>query len=374
MKRDTSDPLQLARPAFLVFLLAIVFVFGWVVVRPLLAPCVLAVLAAVIFHPVHERVSARLKDRKTLAAAASIVLLSIFVAVPLGLFFSIFLVQVEELLSEALGIEAGDLFSSRMVEILSFYLEWVANAISKYTGESLDLRGMGMSAAKNFAQAVYDRLPDVLGFTGVFILNFLAFSIVLFFLFLEGPALLELLIELSPMDDRYDRQIFSRLSSMIQAVFMGGVLTAICQGTVGMLGLLIVGIDRAVVWGVLMAVCSLIPVVGTAIIWGPAMMYLWLDGHPAKAGVLLVFGITIGLMDNVVRPLFIKGRAGINPLLIFLGLFGGIQSVGPMGLIYGPLVAATVVEAVRIYRSDFLKDGKKPDAPTASVSKPVDAA
>lgn len=345
---------RIARTAFITFLSLILLTFFWVVLRPLLPSIVLASLVAVIFFPVHTWVEKVLRGRKVLAALASMGLLSLFIVIPVVSFLALFIYQMRIVLKGVLGADPSEIFTGDFFAKFETHIQWLTNFISQYTDSSIDFRAMGVNVFQAISKGVYTSLPDLLGYTGSLVLAYMVLCIVLFFMLLQGKAIVDLIVELSPMSDKYDRQILGRLASTIQAVFIGALLTSLVQGAIGMVGFLIVGVENAVVWGGVMAFCSLIPVVGTAIIWAPAAIYFWISGDMGSSIVLLVTGGIIALSDNIIRPMFMQGKVAISPLIIFLSLFGGIRTAGAMGLIYGPLLAATVVEALRIYRSDFM--------------------
>jgi predicted PurR-regulated permease PerM len=354
-----------ARRSFVLFFGAAALVFTWVVLRPLLAPIVLGVLAAVVFQPVHRQLEARLGgEGSRRAAVASLLLTNLFVGAPAIGLAILFLVQLRSVLEDFLGQQTNTALTSRLIQIVNQYIDWASLLVGRYVGSTVDLHDSARQAILNLGSALYERLPDIVGYLGGILIAYLVLNIVLFFVFLEGNFVVDLLVELSPLGGDYTRRILRRLEQMIDGVFLGSLLTAAIQGLVGTLGFFVTGFPSFVVWGVLVAGAALIPLIGTALVWGPAVLYLFLTSQ-WKAGVtLLSFGVVIGTVDNLIRPLLIRTQVPIHPLVIFVAVLGGIQSAGPMGVIYGPLLAAIVVEAVRIYRSDFGSAPKKQEAPT----------
>ncbi len=357
--------------SFLVFLLLIAGAFAWIVLRPLLAPLVMAILAAVLFHPFHSRIERRLGGPGTITSLLSTLGLNLFVAAPMAAFAAYFVTQLREVLAKGIGIESTDLSSSRFMQLIGAYSEWATRRLAEVLGTQLDIQGAAMNTLRNLGEAIYTSLPGILGSAGLFVLDLIIFNIILYFLFREGPGLVNALVELSPMDDRYDRQILSRLRRMIEAVFMGALLTSLLQGVLGFLGFWFGGISNPLVWGALIGLTGVIPGIGSIVIWAPAAIFQWTDGSHGSAIVIGIFGLAIGLSDSLLRPIFIQGRAAVSPLVIFIGLFGGILTAGPMGLIYGPLLAAAVMEFIRIYRSDFLSS--TPPVAAVAPSKPPPA-
>jgi predicted PurR-regulated permease PerM len=266
------------------------------------------------------------------------------------MFFS----QMRRAVQLVLGATPEDFSSGALFTQFESYFEWFSGVIGHYAGDSLDLRGIGLSALQNAGKALGGSIPDILGYTGSLVFTYAVTTVLLFFFLMEGPRIVGLIVELSPMRDRYDRQILGRLRDTTQAVFIGSFLTSIVQGIIGMFGFMVVGISTPLVWGVFIAVASLIPVVGTALVWVPAAIYLYFSSGLGSALTMAGFGAAIVVSDNLLRPIFVRGKTEISTLLIFISLVGGLKTAGGMGLIYGPLLAAAIVEFTRIYRSDFM--------------------
>jgi len=230
-EEERQRAIQIARTSFLVFLLLIAGTFGWIVLRPLLAPLVMVILAAVLFHPLRTRIERRLGGPGTITSLLSTLALNLFVAAPMAAFAVYFITQLREILALGIGIESSDLSSSRFMQLIGAYSEWAARRLAEVLGTQLDIQGAAMNSLKHLGEAIYTSLPSILGSAGLFVLDLIIFNIILYFLFREGPALVDVLVELSPMEDRYDRQILSRLRRMIEAVFMGALLLVWLQYT-----------------------------------------------------------------------------------------------------------------------------------------------
>jgi predicted PurR-regulated permease PerM len=129
-----------------------------------------------------------------------------------------------------------------------------------------------------------------------------------------------------------------------------GLIIAGLQGFLGGLAFTIGGIPTAVFWGVLMAFFSLVPVVGSALIWGPAALWLGLSGHWGKAAtVLVICGGIAAVADNIIRPLLLRNRTRLNELLLFIGVLGGLEVFGLLGLVVGPTIVAAAMGVFRVY-------------------------
>ncbi len=333
----------------LLLLLAVVFVR--VVVWPLLAPVVLAVVARIVLAPVHERLAARLgPGRAGLGATVSLLLLVLGVLVPATGAAILFVVQAQVVLEELLGMQEGLTLTTRLASLVDRYLEWLQRLGARYLPAGIDLREVAQERLQEAAGQLYGSLPGLVELVGEAVLGLLVFMLTLFFLFRDGHRIAGLLVELAPLQPAHSRRILGRLEQTVEAVFVGALLTALFQGTLGGLAFFLAGFSSFVIWGALIAVCSFVPVVGTALVWAPAAVFLLLTGQPGPGLLLLVFGVLIATTDNLLRVAFLRGRVALHPLLLFLAVFGGLLSAGPMGIIYGLLLTAAFVEGIALYR------------------------
>lgn len=339
------------RTAFLVFAGAVAAAFAWFVLRPVLAPVVLAVLLAVIYQPAHRRVERRLGSGSAWSAAASLLVLTLLVGAPVAGVWRLLSAQVRSVLEEVLGEDEN---RSRLVELARQAMDGLSQLLQPLTGRDFDTGELLQAALTRIGGGLYEHLPDLVGLAGRFTLGALIFYLVLFVLLLRGRELLATLVALLPLGEAHSLRILERLKRTIQGVFLGAMLTSVVQGAVGAVGFWITGFQNFLVWGALIAAASFIPFVGTGLVWGPAAIYLGLTGHLAAMAGMLAVGALVSTVDNFIKPLLIHEQAEVHPVLVFLGLVGGVSSMGPMGLIYGPLIVACLTEALRIYRSDFL--------------------
>lgn len=346
--------------------------FFWLAVRPLIAPLVLAALTAVLFEPIHRRLEARLGVATNRAALASILLLLVFFGGPAVGFAMLFVAQARTVLGDFLGLSAGQTIASRLAQLINQYIEWLEALDARYLGRVLDLSAIGMERAQDFGAAVYERLPDFLAYGASLVFAYLIFTVALFFLLRDWRAIVDLVLECAPIEPSHTLQILIRVRETIRAVFLGSVLTAVFQGSLAALAFLLTGFPNFAVWGALTAMASFVPVVGTALVWGPATVFLLTNGDLPRGLMLLAFGIFISTTDNMLRLLFLGVRMAVHPLVLFVAVFGGLTAVGPMGVVYGPLLAACLFEALAIYR-EHLRSAQSDDPPAKASPDPQTA-
>jgi predicted PurR-regulated permease PerM len=176
----------------------------------------------------------------------------------------------------------------------------------------------------------------------------------LFFMLRDGPSLITLLIRALPLGDAREHLLMAKFAEVVRATVKGNLVVAIVQGSLGGLIFWILGIPGALLWGVIMILLSMIPVVGAVIIWGPVAIYLFATGDWIAATVLTAFGFCIiGLVDNVMRPLLVSRDTKMPDYLVLLSTLGGISLFGLNGFIVGPLITALFMAFWGIFARDF---------------------
>lgn len=341
---------RLQRRAFLLATVAMLAACAWFVLRPLLAPMVLAVLTTVIIFPVQRRFESWFSGRRVWAAIVSTLALALGVGAPLFGFSILFWQQVQEFLAEILGRDEN---RTRLAELTTQLVEWSSSLAQSTLGHRIDLVALAQDTLRKLAGAASERIPSLFGQAGQLAIGALLFFILLFVLLIRGRALVELLIELSPFDEDHSQRIVARIEGTIKGVFLGVLATAVAQGTLGGLGFWLAGFDNQLLWGVLIAGAGMIPMVGTGLLFIPSVLYLFASGRTGEALWMAAIGATVGTIDNLIKPLVIHERAAVHPVLVFVGLLGGLRSFGPMGLLYGPLLVAGLIEMIRIYRDEY---------------------
>jgi predicted PurR-regulated permease PerM len=168
------------------------------------------------------------------------------------------------------------------------------------------------------------------------------------------PRMVTAIVVVSPLEPKHTRGLLAEFQRVGRITVFGTVLTGLAQGALAAMGFWITGVPHPMFFGIATALASLIPAVGTLLIWVPAGMYLFASGHPAKAIVELVWGavFVVGLSDYLIRPRLV-GDAAMPALLVFVALFGGLKVLGLSGLIVGPVVMALAVTVLRLYSTEY---------------------
>jgi predicted PurR-regulated permease PerM len=211
-----------------------------------------------------------------------------------------------------------------------------------------------------FASMAIEKTSNVLFSLPSIILQIIITFFILFYLFKDGPELVKKCKDLLPLKRKYKAMVYLKLKETTHAVMYGSILIAMIQGALGALGFWFFGIKAFVIWGLVMAIFALVPFVGTAIIWIPAGLFLIAKGATQgntmmvwKGVGLLIYGtFIISSADNILKPKLIGDRAGLHPVIVLLGVLGGLSLFGFAGFIIGPLILTTLKSFIDIYQKE----------------------
>ena len=187
-----------------------------------------------------------------------------------------------------------------------------------------------------------------------FFTSFLIIFFILFYFFRDGDRIVERLKEISPMDETYEQAVIRRFAQISKATVKGTVLVGVTQGFLGALTLWVTGIDTWVLWGVVMAALSIIPMLGPYVVMIPAGIIQLIVGNYVRGLIILVMGtVIIGSVDNLMRPHVVGRGARMHDLIIFFATLGGIGVFGILGFIVGPVIAALFLTILDIFTVEF---------------------
>ncbi|MEW6757761.1 MAG: AI-2E family transporter [Acidobacteriota bacterium] len=310
----------------------------------------LALLSAAVFaglsQPVYARLLKVFRGRAAWAAGATVLLDLLLVVLPLLGFLGVLAgqaVDVSQTLVPWIQEQArgGHAFENLLAKIPG------GDRLAPYQDQILEKAGEVAARAAGF---VADALAaGALGTARFLLLVFVMLYAMLAFL-MSGRALLDRAYAVLPLPVEDHRRMEETFRSMARAVVKGTLVVGAVQGALVGLAFAVAGIQGPVFWGTAAAVCSVIPSVGTALVWVPGAVYLLLSGHPAAAaGLTLWCGAVVGSVDNLLRPRLVGKDTRLPDLLVLLGTLGGLSLFGPIGLVLGPIVAALLVTAWDLY-------------------------
>jgi predicted PurR-regulated permease PerM len=321
--------------------LAVALYLSWLVISPFVAAISWAVVIAVLFFPVHARLERRIGSAAWSAALSTLLAIAVILT-PLALAMT------------AAATELRDV-SLRLPQTMDRWLdplhpvtgpaiawieqfanlnhlrdpEWLKASFADWSGGSLGLVGGAMAMAVQAALIV----------------------VTMFFLFKDAPLVRTTLYDLVPVENRRLWALFARTRDVIIASVYGTVLVAIVQGTLGGLAFAVLGLPSPILWGVVMMLLALVPLLGPFVVWVPAACYLASSGDVGRAIALALWGtLVVGLADNLLRPMLVGNRTNMHGLVVFFGVLGGLKVFGLLGLIMGPVVfaiALSLIDALR---------------------------
>lgn len=335
--------------AFFIFLL-----IGFLaIMRPFLMPMLLAGILTTVFSPLYDKIRSFLKDRARLASMITTIVIFLIIILPVTWIVAILINQLYGLVGQLDFKEIfGKLFST------DFYLTYIEPSIQDVEARfqvKINLFGVLTDFARQTAGYIYSYSPAVLLGTAQFIFNFFIMLIGIYFLFLEGSALLKLFYDLSPLRETHERRLSLRVRETINASVFGYLVTGFVQGLLAAGIFAIVDLKAFALLGATTFFMSMVPVVGASGVWIPVCVWLFLHGQTGQGFVVLVGGAgIISGIDNFLKPILIQGKTKIHPLLIFFSLFGGIKLFGPLGILFGPVITALLIATIKIYREEFV--------------------
>ena len=336
----------------IVFLTFLPFYVFYQILSPFLISILWGVILAIAFHPLLRKLRTLLKQKEGLSALVMTSLVVFVIVLPftfLAFSLSREVIDTYHRLEEM--IQSGELqgYLEQIKRVPGFQSVW------DQLGQSRDLSLFDpvdflLKNLQQFSTFLYNRATKIFKGLSTFLIGFFFTLLSLYYLFKEGERLLEKIKEIAPIPSRERDLILLRFKEMTNATFRGGILVAMIQGALGGLSFWILGISSPILWGTAMAILSFIPMGGTALVWAPASILLWIQGAWIKALILLGIGIlAISMIDNILRPALISSTTNIHPLLLFFAVLGGIQTFGLIGLLLGPLIASLCLTIIEIY-------------------------
>jgi predicted PurR-regulated permease PerM len=318
------------------------------IVEPFVGPLLWAIFLAFLLNPLHVRLTRRMRNRPHWSAFALTMLTLIVFIGPLTALSAAFAAQVGDLLQYVRKILEGQ--TTNVLDLAN--VPWIQGALQRLEDvfgiNSAQIHGWATQAAQEVLQGVASFGGKVfLGAMGT-VMGFVLMIFMLFFFIRDGEQMFATTRELIPMRSAYKARLFDHLAAVTRAMVLGTGLTALIQGALVGIAFLIVGLPSPLVFGVIAALVSLLPFGGTALVWIPAAIALAVQGHWKSTIFMVIWGsLLVSLVDNVVRPMLVSGRAHVGTLTVFIGVLGGLAAFGAIGLFLGPVVLALIIALIR---------------------------
>ena len=314
----------------------------------------LTILLAGIFsglaHPLYERFCRLLKGRRSGASLLTLVVIVLVILVPLGLLLTVVTAQAFKV-GESISPWVQDKLNHPDQIMLWLQAQPFYAKIEPFQDDILTKAGQAVGLVSGF---LINSLSQATSGTVQFFFLLAIMLYTMYFFLIDGHKLLDRILYYLPLADEDEQQLLARFGSVTRATLKGTAVIGLLQGSLAGLAFAVVGIGSPVFWGTLMVVLSVIPGIGTGLIWVPAAVILAAGGHWASGiGLALFCALIVGSIDNFLRPRLVGKDTQMPDLLIFLGTLGGIMMFGVLGFIVGPIVAALFVTSWEIYGVAF---------------------
>jgi predicted PurR-regulated permease PerM len=324
---------------FLLLIIAISLAFAWIL-WPFYGAVLWGTVLAIVFAPLYRRLSRSMRQRRNLAALATVMIIVVIVILPLTLITA-------SLVQEASGVyekfQSGELNLARnFQQVVDVLPTWVANLLDRFGLTNLAEVQERLSAGlMKGSQFLATQALNIGQTTFELVVRLFVMLYLLFFLLRDGDKLFRIIKDAVPLRAEQQRALFSKFATVIRATVKGTIVVAVLQGALGGLIFWFLGIRAALLWAVLMAFLSLLPAVGAALVWLPVAIYFVVTGAVWQGLVLVAYGVlVIGLVDNLLRPILVGTDTKMPDYVVLISTLGGIEIFGVNGIVLGPLIAA----------------------------------
>lgn len=360
---------------FFILILLIVTLAFFNIMGPYFSALLWAAILAVIFHPVKNKFRQALGDRNNLASLLTVLMICLMVFIPLAIVMSSLIVEFNLVYNSLQNAETP--LPVILADLLRYLPDWARALLAEHhfaTAAEIQqtLSNVALRGGRYLAGSAFLIGKNTFGIA----ISFGVMLYLLFFLLRDGSHLVNLILEALPLSRYVKHHLFMKFVAVARATVKGTIVVAVVQGVLGGLAFWFLGINGSLLWGALIAFLSLIPAVGSAIIWVPAAIYFFASGMFWK-GVFLVgfFMLVVGLVDNFLRPVLVGKDTKMPDYLILITTLGGMEIYGINGFVIGPLIAALFIACWNLLSgrghqgniaeidNEFMAEGKKPADP-----------
>jgi predicted PurR-regulated permease PerM len=341
------------RTAFVLLLVAAVTALFLAVTWPFFKPLLLGALLAGLFHPLYRWITRLLGGRASLGAGVTLLVLLVLGLGPVSAFLGIVLQQALTMSDQAIPWLSQHLGAASTFNVQ----EWLVQrfpALAKYMPSQEQLLQQVGTAAKTTGAFLVTFASRMTATTAAFVLNLFVMLYAMFFFFRDGDKILERIFYYTPLSDEDETRMLTQLASITRATVKGTLVIGVIQGALAGIAFWVAGIEGAALWGTIMTILSIIPGIGAALVWVPAVIILFVTGQYLTATLLAAWcAAVVGTVDNFLRPMLVGRDAKMPDLLILIGTLGGLFLFGPIGFIVGPIVCGLFLTVWDIYGATF---------------------
>lgn len=366
--------------AFVLILMLATSVLFIAVMWPFLKALLLGAILAGLCHPLYRWLTRLFRGRKSGAAAVTVLILFLLIVGPLGAFLGVAVQQALNVSERAIPWAQEHFGTASTFDARAWLVQRFPALAAHVPSQEHIVASVGTAAkaAGGFLVASASRMTAE---TAVFLLNLFVTLYGMFYFLRDGGTLLERLLYYMPLSNEEEALMMQRFVSITRATVKGTLVIGVIQGTLAGIAFWVAGIDGSAFWGTMMVVLSIVPGIGAALVWVPAVIYLFVTGQMLAGTLVGVWcAAVVGIIDNVLRPVLVGRDARMPDLLILVGTLGGLYLFGPIGFIVGPIVCGLFLTAWDIYGTAFKDilppvkslrsgDGKEPEAPPEETTR-----
>ena len=354
-------PLPATRKTTLIVLigLAVVFVLlTLVLLSPFLTPIFFAIVLAIAFSPLYQSVHAKVKN-PSLASLTTVFMIFLLVLLPMVLVAANVVREGRHLYQ---GVSEASVQEGGWMALLSSYVDAPVAWIAERTGAAApSIKNILAARVQNMTESMGRWVGSLAGNFAATLGRFVIMLFTLFFVFREGTDFRDSILAWLPLPARRVDALLKAVTNAIIANVYGIAAVGIAQGILTGIGFLMTGLPSSLLWGMIAAFASLIPLVGAALVWVPGAIVLFAGGAWVKGLILLAWGVlVVSMSDNIIRPLVLSGRSNLNTLPIFFALLGGVQLFGFAGLFAGPVIFSVTASLLKILREELEEEAQEP--------------
>ncbi len=342
-----SEPFQ---RRFLLLLVTSVSLFFLWMIRSFVMTLILAAVFSSLMYPLYVYLRQRFGGREKLASAMSLLIFFVIIVLPLFGFIGLVTNEAFKVADQAKPwvqekIEDRDELRERLQQLPGFHY------VAPYSQQITSRIGGAVSGLGNF---IFSRASAITAGTLMFFVYFAVMLYAMFFFLRDGPAIIDKILYYMPLDAKDERKLVNGFRSMARATIKSLVVIGVTQGALAGVALWVAGVPSALFWGTIMAVLSMIPNVGSALVWLPACIFLFLKGKTVAAVLVFLWcALIVGSADNVLRPILVGKDTEVPELLVLVSTLGGLATLGLVGFILGPVTALLFLTVWDIYGQTF---------------------
>ena len=351
-KKPTEAHIHIAKWFFL--LLAVgAGALAWKIIAPFFIILVTAAIFAIILTPMDRWLIKKFKGRRRISAFVVMLGFIFAVLIPFSIVGGLIVEQAIDVGSMIIEAQDAHVFDINFTEIP--YYENLPTIVQERVAE-IDIEAIGLSISTTVGEYAASSVVEGARAVGQLFMHGFIFFLALFYFLVERNNIYQFMVELSPFQDKLDREILHRIVGTVRSVMLGALIIALIQGALAALGMAVAGVPGALLWGAVAVIAAQVPMIGVSLVMIPAVIYLALTGHTSSAVLLAIWSVTaVGLIDNVLTPRLLGGKTKMPEILILVFILGGLQAFGLIGFILGPTILAGIIVLVEIYRGGFLE-------------------